>query len=123
LALAARWENASAGPPQYQPAGPVGTAANAVSRPSAGAICVRPRHFDPRTAQQVFSIAANDNAMVLLGLGLLDRIRQLAGPGIQISFRSPNADLISSQVDPAQVWLREQLIAIADGSDGHAGTL
>ncbi|MEH2478037.1 DNA-binding transcriptional LysR family regulator [Nitrobacteraceae bacterium AZCC 2146] len=43
--------------------------------------------FDPKTAVRSFSIAANDNAIVMLGLDFLSRMQRLAGPGIRVAFR------------------------------------
>jgi DNA-binding transcriptional LysR family regulator len=48
--------------------------------------------FDPLTANRAFTIAANDNAIIMLGLDLIDRIHCAAGPGIRIAFRAPPSD-------------------------------
>ena len=47
----------------------------------------RPPAFDPLTANRSFAIAASDNATVVLGIGLIERVRKLAGPGVRVSDR------------------------------------
>ncbi|WNG18321.1 LysR family transcriptional regulator [Cystobacter fuscus] len=66
-------------------------------------IVKRPPVFDPMTAQRVFSIVANDNAVVMLGLGLLHRLRSGAGPGIRVSFQSPRSDLLPGLLERGEV--------------------
>ena len=59
----------------------------------------RPPAFDPLTAERVFAIAASDNATVVLGLGLIERLRASAGPSVRISFRNSDADQIAAQLE------------------------
>ena len=52
-----------------------------------------PAQFDPRTDTRTFAIAASDNATVVLGLSLIERLRDSAGPGIRLSFARGKADV------------------------------
>jgi DNA-binding transcriptional LysR family regulator len=61
-------------------------------------IVKRPPAFDPSTSNRTFAIAASDNATVILGIGLVERIRELAGSGVRVSFRTPSAELIADQL-------------------------
>lgn len=45
------------------------------------ALVKRSAAFEPLTANRAFTIAANDNAIVMMGLDLIDRIQRAAGPG------------------------------------------
>src|SRR5436305_14500384 len=65
----------------------------------------RPSAFDPLKADRSFVIAASDNATVVLGVGLIEHIQKIAGPGLRVSFRSPSADLIAPQLEPGEVDL------------------
>ncbi|WP_158817820.1 LysR family transcriptional regulator [Methylocapsa sp. S129] len=76
----------------------------------------RPPVFDPMIAERVFSIAASDNATVVLGLALIERLRETAGPGVRVSFRNSSADLIAAQLKSGEVDLligSERMIAPA----------
>ena len=42
--------------------------------------------FDPHSDVRRFVIAANDNATSVLGLPLMERLPELAGPGVRIAF-------------------------------------
>lgn len=55
--------------------------------------------FDPLTANRDFTIAANDNAVIMLGLDLIDRIDRAAGPGIRVAFRPPPSDRVTAQLE------------------------
>ncbi|PWC39495.1 LysR family transcriptional regulator [Azospirillum sp. TSO35-2] len=63
----------------------------------------RPSTFDPMTAERVFTIAASDNAMVLFGCGLVERLSGTAGPGIHLSFRTPSVAQILSQLESGEL--------------------
>jgi DNA-binding transcriptional LysR family regulator len=69
------------------------------------AVVKRPPAFDPLTADRTFAIAASDNATVVLGAGLIEHIQKVAGPGVRVSFRSPNPDLIATQLERGEVDL------------------
>src|SRR5262249_32205773 len=69
------------------------------------ALVKRPPAFDPLTADRSFAIAASDNATVVLGAGLIERIQKVAGPGVRVSFRSPNPDLIATQLERGELDL------------------
>ena len=61
--------------------------------------------FDPMAADRSFAIAASDNATVVLGIRLAERIQKIAGPGVRISFRSPSSDLIAAQLERGEIDL------------------
>ncbi|MDG3441936.1 LysR family transcriptional regulator [Nitrospirillum amazonense] len=65
----------------------------------------RPPAFDPLTATRDFAIAASDNSTVAVGLGLMERLRAVAGPGIRLSFRAPNAERVLGQMQRGEVDL------------------
>ena len=66
----------------------------------------RPATFDPMTAERAFTIAASDNALVLFGCGLVERLSVTAGPGIHLSFRTPSVAQISSQLESGELDLQ-----------------
>jgi DNA-binding transcriptional LysR family regulator len=43
--------------------------------------------------------------MVVLGVGLIERVQKVAGPDVRVSFRSSSADLIATQLERGQVDL------------------
>jgi DNA-binding transcriptional LysR family regulator len=43
--------------------------------------------FQPLTAERTFTVAANDNAIIMMGLDLIDRLARRGGPNIRIRFR------------------------------------
>lgn len=55
------------------------------------AVVRTPAHFDPQTDARTFAIATSDNAAVVLGLPLVERLRIAAGPGIRLSFQTAGA--------------------------------
>ena len=65
----------------------------------------RPPAFDPLTVERAFAIAASDHLTVVLGMGLIERAHKVAGPGVRVSFRTPNPDLITTQLERGQVDL------------------
>jgi DNA-binding transcriptional LysR family regulator len=65
----------------------------------------RPPAFDPLTAERVFAIAASDHLTAVLGTRLIARVHKVAGPGVRVSFRTPNPDLIAAQLERGQVDL------------------
>jgi DNA-binding transcriptional LysR family regulator len=65
----------------------------------------RPPAFDPLTADRSFSIAASDNATLVLGVDLIERVQEVAGPAVRVSFRTPSADLIAAQLERGEVDL------------------
>jgi DNA-binding transcriptional LysR family regulator len=68
-------------------------------------IVKRPPAFDPSIANRTFAIAASDNATVILGIGLIERVRELAASGIKVSFRTPSPELIADQLERGEVDL------------------
>jgi DNA-binding transcriptional LysR family regulator len=65
----------------------------------------RPPAFDPLTAERVFAIAASDHLIAVLGTRLIERVQKIAGPRVRVSFRTPNPDLIATQLERGQVDL------------------
>jgi DNA-binding transcriptional LysR family regulator len=61
--------------------------------------------FDPRTADRTFTVAASDQLTAVLGVGLITRSQKLAGPGVRVSFRISNPDLIPTQLERGQIDL------------------
>jgi DNA-binding transcriptional LysR family regulator len=61
--------------------------------------------FDPLTAERAFTIAANDNAIVMVGLELIDRIRRAAGPGIRLAFSGPPLDQATTRLERGELDL------------------
>ncbi len=61
--------------------------------------------FDPLTARRTFQIAASDNAMVVLGLPLMERLQTAAGPGVRVAFRTVDADKIREQLERGEIDL------------------
>jgi DNA-binding transcriptional LysR family regulator len=55
--------------------------------------------FDSMTADRAFTIAANDNAIVMLGLDLIDRLEREAGPGVRVAFRGPALDQVTALLE------------------------
>lgn len=55
------------------------------------------------TARRTFAIAASDNATVVLGIGVVERLQKTAGPGVRISFRSPSTDLVATQLERGEI--------------------
>jgi DNA-binding transcriptional LysR family regulator len=69
------------------------------------AVIKHPPAFDPMTADRSFAIAASDNATAVLGVGLIEQVQKVAGSGVRVSFRSPSADLIATQLERGDVDL------------------
>jgi DNA-binding transcriptional LysR family regulator len=61
--------------------------------------------FDPRTADRTFAVAASDQLTAVLGVGLITRFQKLAGPGVRVSFRTSNPELIPTQLERGQIDL------------------
>lgn len=61
--------------------------------------------FDPGTAQRIFRIAANDNAVVVVGLPLLQRVAALMNPNLQLAFVRPDASLLADQLEQGTIDL------------------
>lgn len=61
--------------------------------------------FDPLVAQRTFRIAASDNAVITIGLPLLERCRLRAGPGVRIAFSPPDAARIAAQMERGEIDL------------------
>jgi DNA-binding transcriptional LysR family regulator len=76
----------------------------------------RPPIFDPSTVERTFAIATSDLLTVVLGEGLIARVQKVAGPGVRVSFRSQNPDLIADQLEHGQIDL-----AIGDERNAQYG--
>ncbi|MES2939359.1 MAG: LysR family transcriptional regulator [Pseudomonadota bacterium] len=61
--------------------------------------------FDPRHDAQVFRIAASDNVVGGIGLGLAERVCREAGPGIRIAFQRPDTARIADQLESGDIDL------------------
>ncbi|WP_341675281.1 LysR family transcriptional regulator [Niveibacterium sp. SC-1] len=61
--------------------------------------------FDPQRDERSFQIAASDNAVVVLGLPLMERLAALAGPGIRIGFRNAEAARLAEQMERGEIDL------------------
>jgi DNA-binding transcriptional LysR family regulator len=76
----------------------------------------RPPIFDPLTVERTFAIATSDLLTAVLGEGLIARVQKIAGPGVRVSFRSQNPDLIADQLEHGQIDL-----AIGDERNAQCG--
>ena len=61
--------------------------------------------FEPGTAKRVFRIAANDNAVVVVGLPLLQRMAAWTNPHLQVAFVRPDARLVADQLEQGTIDL------------------
>lgn len=68
------------------------------------AVVRTPVQFDPRTDTRTFAVAASDNAVVVLGLSLIERLRETAGPSIRLSFANGGADM-ATQLERGEIDL------------------
>ena len=51
--------------------------------------------FDPATDARTFQLAVNDTAMVVIGLPLIEELAAHAWPGVRLTFRVPEIDVIA----------------------------
>lgn len=68
------------------------------------AVVRTPARFDPQTDARAFAFAATDNAVVVLGLPLIERLRETAGPGIRLAFSNAGSD-IAAQLERGDIDL------------------
>ncbi len=61
--------------------------------------------FDPKCDERAFQIAASDNATVVLGLPLMQRLKAVAGPGVRVAFRIPDASRVAEQMERGEIDL------------------
>lgn len=61
--------------------------------------------FDPAADERTFHVAASDNAIVALGLPLVEAVWRSAGPGVRIAFRAPEAASIAQQMESGTIDL------------------
>jgi len=61
--------------------------------------------FDPGTAQRTFRIAANDNAVVVVGLPLMQRVAAWTNPNLRVAFVRPDARLVAGQLEQGTIDL------------------
>ncbi|GAB7128560.1 LysR family transcriptional regulator [Silvimonas sp. JCM 19000] len=59
--------------------------------------------FDPLTHEQVFHIAASDNATAVIGLPLIEALRTHAGEKIRLAFHNLEPDRIASQLENGEI--------------------
>jgi DNA-binding transcriptional LysR family regulator len=59
--------------------------------------------FNPKVDRRSFQIAASDNAVVVLGLPLIERLQSAAGPNIQVAFRTADAARITEQMERGEI--------------------
>lgn len=69
------------------------------------AVVRTPPRFDPMNDSRTFAIAASDNAAIVLGLPLVEQLREAAGPGIRLSFRAFLGDRIGTDLERGEVDL------------------
>lgn len=68
------------------------------------AIVRTPAQFAPQTDVRTFAIAASDNAVVILGLSLIEHLRQTAGPCVRLSFANGGID-VATQLERGEIDL------------------
>ncbi|MDH6231714.1 DNA-binding transcriptional LysR family regulator [Mesorhizobium soli] len=68
------------------------------------AVIRTPAQFDPRTDARTFAIATTDNAVVVLGLPLIERLREAAGRGIRLSFANSGID-VATELERGEIDL------------------
>lgn len=61
--------------------------------------------FDPKRAQRIFRIAANDNSVALVGLNFMERLPQLAGPGVRVAFTNIVEQRLVEQLEQGEIDL------------------
>jgi len=61
--------------------------------------------FDPHADQRSFRIAASDNATTVLGSALMEKLPEIAGPGIRIGFQNSDQQHIATQLERAEIDL------------------
>jgi len=69
------------------------------------AVVRRKPAFEPHQDVRRFQIAASDNAVVVLGLALMEQLGSLAGPGIQIGFRNADSGKLAEQMEHGEIDL------------------
>ena len=62
-----------------------------------------PPRFDPKVHSRTFAIAASDNATIVLGLRLMERLRDEAGSGVRIAFQAARSDVVATQLERGEV--------------------
>ena len=62
-----------------------------------------PPRFDPKVDSRTFAIAASDNATIVLGLPLMERLRDEAGSGVRIAFQAARSDVVATQLERGEV--------------------
>lgn len=61
--------------------------------------------FDPATATRSFTIAGNDNAVLMLMLDAVRRVDSAGGAGLKLAFRTPELDHIVGQMERGDIDL------------------
>jgi DNA-binding transcriptional LysR family regulator len=67
--------------------------------------------FDPHRDERMFQVAETDNALVIVGLPLIESLAREAGPGVRLALRAPDAPEAIAQLERGDVDL---LIGIGD---------
>lgn len=62
-----------------------------------------PPVFDPASAQRTFTVAANDNATAILGLGLAHTFEIQHNPGLRLAFRNGDPEQVASQMERGEI--------------------
>ena len=59
--------------------------------------------FDPTTDERTFQLVATDNSTLVYGLPLIERFNRLGYKGIRLAFRTPDQQLLPSQMEGGEV--------------------
>jgi DNA-binding transcriptional LysR family regulator len=69
------------------------------------ALVEHPPAFDPKVHNRDFSIAANDNAAMMIGIGLIGRVARVAGFNVRIALRNPQPASLPTQIERGEIDL------------------
>ncbi|HET8764466.1 MAG TPA: LysR substrate-binding domain-containing protein, partial [Rhodanobacter sp.] len=58
--------------------------------------------FDPARSQRTFRIIANDNAAMMLGPGLIARLREVPASGLRLAFLHPDARPVEERLEQGE---------------------
>jgi len=62
-----------------------------------------PAVFDPSSAQRTFTVAANDNATAILGLGLARTVEAQHNAGLRLAFRNADPEQVVGQMERGDI--------------------
>lgn len=77
------------------------------------ATIMEPVKFDPATSARVFTLALQENPAIMIGPGLVQRVR-MAAPGIRLRLALPNRRRVSDLLESGEV---DMFIGVAAGTD------